>query len=87
MPWEARRSRRYSFEREVVVHSGAMYVCLGQGQWTGREQAALLAERFAAIDRLLERKAPPVIVSVTRHELRYLDLRDDLWKRVKLKSR
>ena len=72
-------------ELQVLRRAKARYVCLAAKNMTGSEQAECLLEHWRTIDGLVAARKPPVIVKVTRSEVRWHD--GSIWRPSRLKKR
>jgi hypothetical protein len=75
--------RRTPVEIEVLRNANARYVCLSAGNMRGDEQAACLIEHWRTVDSVVVHKPVPLIVSVTRIHVQWLD--GDTWRVAKRK--
>lgn len=75
--------RRAPVEIEALRNASARYVCLSAGNMRGDEQAACLVEHWRTIDSVVAHKRVPLIVSVTRTHVQWLD--GDRWRVAKRK--
>ena len=65
--------RRSPIEVEALRNAKARYVCLSAGNMRGDEQAACLVQHWRTIDSVVVHKPLPLIVSVTRSHVQWLD--------------
>jgi hypothetical protein len=70
--------RRTPVEIEALRNANARYVCLSAGNMRGDEQAACLIAHWRTIDSVVVSKPVPLIVSVTRAHVQWLD--GDTWR-------
>jgi hypothetical protein len=78
-----KRIRHSPVEIEALRNAGARYVCLGAANMNGKEQAECLVEHWKTIDSVVASKRAPLIVSVTRGHVQWLDGR--VWRVAKRK--
>lgn len=76
--------RRAPIEIAALRNANARYVCLSAGNMRGDEQAACLVHHWKTIDSVVLHKPVPLIVSVTRTHVQWLD--GDTWRVAKRKS-
>ena len=75
--------RRAPVEIEALRNADARYVCLTAGNMRGDEQAACLVQHWKTIDSVVHYKPVPLIASVTRTHVQWLD--GDTWRVAKRK--
>ena len=75
--------RRAPVEIEALRNANARYVCLTAGNMRGDEQAACLVAHWKTIDSVVLHKPVPLIASVTRTHVQWLD--GDTWRVAKRK--
>jgi hypothetical protein len=75
--------RRSPVEIAALRTANARYVCLSAGNMRGDEQAACLVQHWKTIDSVVAHKPVPLIVSVTRTQVHWLD--EDTWRVAKRK--
>lgn len=75
--------RRSAVEIAALRSANARYVCLSAGNMRGDEQAACLVQHWKTIDSVVVHKPVPLIVSVTRAQVHWLD--GDTWRVAKRK--
>jgi hypothetical protein len=68
-----KRIRHAREEIDALRSAGARYVCLSSAQLTGSEQAECLVRHWKTIDSVVINKPAPLIVSVTRQNVQWLD--------------
>ena len=65
---------RYSpVEIRAIQEANARYVCLSAGNLRGDEQAQCLLQHWKTIDSVVASKRAPLIVTVTRLQVQWLD--------------
>jgi hypothetical protein len=65
--------RRTPAEIDALRRASARYVCLSAKGMVGADQAACLLHHWRTVDSLVASKAPPLIVTVTRISVQWLD--------------
>jgi hypothetical protein len=75
--------RRSPVEIEAIRLAKARYVCLSAANMRGDEQAACLLHHWKTIDSVVANKPVPLIVTVTRTQVVWLD--DGTWRVAKRK--
>lgn len=75
--------RRSPIEIEALRNANSRYVCLSAGNMRGDEQAACLVQHWKTIDSVVIHKPVPLIVSVTRYHVQWLD--GEKWRVAKRK--
>jgi len=75
--------RREPVEIEALRRVKARYICLSAGKMRGDEQAACLLHHWMTIDSLVINKRAPLLVTVTRTHVQWLD--GDAWRVAKRK--
>ncbi len=78
---------RAGLERELLIRAKARYVALVASNLTGAEQAMCLVTHWRTIAGVLEHRRPPVLVRVSRSEVRWFDPKREDWRRVPSKRR
>jgi len=75
--------RRLPVEVQALEAAQARYVCLSSASMTGEEQVACLLHHWKTIDSVVASKRAPLVVSVTRANVQWLD--GDVWRVAKHK--
>ncbi len=75
--------RHSPVEIEAIRLAGARYVCLSAKNMRGDEQAECLLDHWKTIDALVANKPAPLLVTVTRVNVQWLDR--DKWRVAKRK--
>ncbi|MCG8556099.1 MAG: hypothetical protein MJD61_12565 [Proteobacteria bacterium] len=75
--------RRDQEELAALRRACARYVCLAATSMRGEEQAACLVHHWKTLDGLVAHKRAPLIVTVTRGHVQWLD--GERWRKVKHK--
>lgn len=65
--------RRSPVEIAAIQNARARYVCLSAARMRGDEQAACLLEHWNTIESVVRHKPAPLIVTVTRGHVQWLD--------------
>ena len=75
--------RRAPAELAALHRAEARYVCLSAAGMRGPDQAACLVHHWKTIDGLVGHRSPPLIVTVTRTRVQWLD--GTTWRKCKHK--
>ena len=75
--------RRLPIEVQALRQAQARYVCLSSANMTGDAQIACLLHHWKTIDSVVVSKRAPLIVTVTRANVQWLD--GDAWRVAKHK--
>lgn len=75
--------RRSPVELLALQRAGARYVCLSAGRMRGEEQGFCLVQQWKTIDSVVRSKPVPLIITVTRTAVQWLD--DGAWRTAKAK--
>jgi hypothetical protein len=81
--WRVAASPLWPVEIGAIQKANARYVCLSAGNLRGDEQADCLLQHWKTIDSVVASKRAPLIVTVTRLHVQWLDGRT--WRVAKRK--